>query len=284
MESRQFRMTVIVLLAGFIIGAVSGLIYAWAISPVTFVDIAPAQLGDADQQIYIRLVAEAYQYEQDIARARARLQGLGVRDISDVVKVQADSAYLRGAPLSEICALSLLAQGLGTQTLASQDICADINLSEPGAGSTVAPDSLAITPTILQTPTDLPSLTPFIPTAPPPLTLSRDFSLIGFDDLCVGGTRAGLIEVYVLDAFENGVPGVAVLVEWDGGDNQFFTGFKPEVSEGYADFEMEPELEYTVILPRLSPPVEGLNNTSCTSDENEETFPTYVLVFAPTES
>jgi hypothetical protein len=54
--------------------------------------------------------------------------------------------------------------------------------------------------------------------------------------------------VYVRDGAGKGIPGVQILVSWPGGEDRFFTGFKPEVDPGYADFEMKPGEAYQVEL------------------------------------
>jgi len=61
-------------------------------------------------------------------------------------------------------------------------------------------------------------------------------------------TTDGLLRVYVRDGSGQGVPGVQILVNWPSGEDRFFTGFKPEVDPGYADFEMEPGEIYQVNL------------------------------------
>jgi hypothetical protein len=38
------------------------------------------------------------------------------------------------------------------------------------------------------------------------------------------------------------------MVNWPGGDDSFFTGFKPEADPGYADFEMKSDEVYQVEL------------------------------------
>ena len=44
------------------------------------------------------------------------------------------------------------------------------------------------------------------------------------------------------------MPGVKIIVSWDGGEEQFFAGLKPELSNCYADYIMTPEMEYTIQL------------------------------------
>ncbi len=57
-----------------------------------------------------------------------------------------------------------------------------------------------------------------------------------------------LIQVLVYDAAEQGVPSVEVVVTWEGGENHFFTGLKPEMGLGYADFRMAADTVYTLRL------------------------------------
>jgi hypothetical protein len=61
-------------------------------------------------------------------------------------------------------------------------------------------------------------------------------------------TSGGLLRIYVRDRLGAGVPGVEIAVSWAGGDDAFFTGFKPEIDLGYADFQMEPDERYQVKL------------------------------------
>lgn len=51
--------------------------------------------------------------------------------------------------------------------------------------------------------------------------------------------RGSLIQVFVFNAADEGVPAVRVEVSiTDGGVESFFTGFYPEISPGYADYAM----------------------------------------------
>ena len=56
-------------------GAALGLFYAWVISPVKYVDTAPASLRADFQADYLTLIAAAYSDTGDLVRARARLAG-----------------------------------------------------------------------------------------------------------------------------------------------------------------------------------------------------------------
>jgi hypothetical protein len=64
-------------------------------------------------------------------------------------------------------------------------------------------------------------------------------------------TKGGLLKIYVRDRLGLGVPGVEVAITWPGGQDTFFTGFKPNVDPGYADFQMESGRLYQIKLVSL---------------------------------
>jgi hypothetical protein len=73
-----------------------------------------------------------------------------------------------------------------------------------------------------------------------------------------------------LDAAGNGVPGLEVIVTWEGGENHFFTGLKPEMGLGYADFQMLPGVSYTLRLAEGGQPVSNLVVTDCQTGGNTQ--------------
>jgi hypothetical protein len=99
-----------------------------------------------------------------------------------------------------------------------------------------------------------------IPTA----TQGAPFDLSDFNFNCNNpNNTTPLIQVYVKDASGRQVPGVQVIVTWDGGRDTFFTGFKPEFGLGYADFEMTPGVSYDLTLAESDDPVPGLEARDC---------------------
>ena len=70
------------LLTGLIIGIAFGLIYAWAISPVQYVDTNPSTLRSDFQTAYINVIAAAYVSTGDQFRTQARLSLLENPDIA----------------------------------------------------------------------------------------------------------------------------------------------------------------------------------------------------------
>ena len=54
-----------------------------------------------------------------------------------------------------------------------------------------------------------------------------------------------------------------------GGEEQFFTGLKPELSNRYADYIMTPEMEYTIQLAIGSDVITGLIAPTCQMPNGE---------------
>ncbi len=271
------------LLLGLILGAAGGLAYAWFLNPVTLIDIAPHQLVVDDQRAYLLLISESYLYDHDLDRAQARLATLRVRDAAALLSQEADRALLNGADPREVRALAALAEGLGASPMAAEVFSG----TDPAAGP-------AITPTITATFEGIPTLTPTpesptaiptwlipTPTATPDFLIETEMDLIALETICEDEYPAGRIEVYVADALERGIPGVRVLVEWEGKQDSFLTGLKPEIDRGYGDFQMEPSTVYTVTLVDLAEPVVGIDSSPCLTPAGVSSTPTYRLIFAP---
>ncbi|HEC22143.1 MAG TPA: hypothetical protein ENI95_04405 [Chloroflexi bacterium] len=278
MRASKPRFPWIALLAGLILGFSGGLYYAWFLNPVNLVNIAPSQLTSADQQAYILLISEAYLHDGDLERARERLATLGIRDVAQAVAVQADSAFLAGADTLQIRALTTLAEALGAQPMAA-DIFSGTIAPTPVAGSAIPTATSETVPS----PTPSPSPTPIsiTPTPTPLIVVETELELIGRNVICDDEYPAGLIEIYVSTEFGRGIPAVEVQVMWEGGEDTFYTGLKPEVNPGYADFQMEPGQVYTVTLVGLSEPVVGIDSSDCFTGSGQISTPTYQLFFAP---
>ncbi|MCP4423878.1 MAG: hypothetical protein GY803_05245, partial [Chloroflexi bacterium] len=102
-----------------------------------------------------------------------------------------------------------------------------------------------------------------VPTLPPDPTAQLTYRLLNQQPICLNDGSAARIEVVALDALLDPLPGVEVLVNWDGGSDHFFTGFKPAQGAGYGDFTMSPDTSYTVALADGSPEISGLRIESC---------------------
>jgi hypothetical protein len=272
------------LVLGMLIGAGGGLAYAWLINPVNLVDVAPYQLVEADQEAYIVLISEAYMQDGDLNIARARLEALEISDPAETISQVADAAFLDGHDPREVRSLATLAEALGGHPQA-------LGVFSGTLQPTSQPDFGSPTPTFEAMPSLTPTLdqgsataTLNIPTSTPTpdFVQETDFDLISSKPLCDDDHTDGLIQIFVIDAQDEGIPGLMVKVEWEGQVDIFYTGLKPDISPGYADFTMEPSKLYTVTLVGLAEPVVGIIDSSpCTTDSGARITPTYELIFAP---
>ena len=141
----------------------------------------------------------------------------------------------------------------------------------------------SVTPVGSKTPTPNSPLYVTPPTAAPRRTPTEipqedDFSIAPVRTFC-SVTRAGLIEVIVQVPGEGQVPGVPVRVLWEGGEDTFFTGLKPERGEGFADFQMAANQTYRVEIPGRSSRTTDLPASPCTTESGERSTTSYTVIF-----
>jgi hypothetical protein len=261
------------LLIGFIVGLVIALYYTWVVDPIIYLDAGPARLQDEDKAEYILLVSQSYAATGDWDKALERLEALDDDALDETVADQLEQYLREGRPASVLNNMAVLAAQLGVESPA-------LSVFGLVAGGTATPSPTAVsetaTPTQSPTPTNTrlptrtpaPTATPTIPSAP---TAVPDYRLLGQERVCDAAVPVSRIEVEVVDAFLVPLPGVEVIVEWNGGQDHFFTGFKPEFGLGYGDFEMQPEIAYTVYLAGGSPEIGGLRIEAC--DEGQGGLP-----------
>ncbi|HUV92999.1 MAG TPA: hypothetical protein VMV80_07930 [Anaerolineales bacterium] len=103
------------LLTGVVLGIILGILFAWVISPVEYVDTAPESLKDEFKDQYRVLIASAYVANGDLVRAKARLGLLDEADIYLVVAEQAQQMLAEGGSVEEAQALGRLALSLGQE-------------------------------------------------------------------------------------------------------------------------------------------------------------------------
>jgi hypothetical protein len=232
-------------IVGFVIGMALSLLYTWVIDPPPLNDTTPAALNPQDKEVYTVLIAAAHVAEGDLDRTRKRLAELEDPDIENTIVVLAERYINEGRDARDIRALARLADALGGTSAAMRPFIATPT-PIPTLTSTPTPYPPTSTPTQVVRSSPTPTLTP-----PPRRTSTVEsadaFKIVQSTALC-DPTTNGLLRVYVRDGTGRGVPGVQVLVNWPGGEDRFFTGFKPEADPGYADFEMESSEIYQVEL------------------------------------
>jgi hypothetical protein len=258
-------------LTGVVIGIVLGLLYAWVWVPVEHIDTHPVTLRDDFKDTYRALIALGYTANGDEGRARARLALLGDPDPARTLAIQAQQTLADGGSADAARALGILAAALEGQLASSEavevvvvsathELDATLNASptaEDGTPQSEATDTPQATASATPPPTPRPSQTA-TPTQGAPFTL-RDFTLI-----CNPNLSAPLIQVYVYGSGNVPAAGVKAIVSWDGGQDSFFTGLKPEIGFEYGDFEMTPGVSYSVRLVTGGEPITGLTPTECT--------------------
>jgi hypothetical protein len=151
----------------------------------------------------------------------------------------------------------------------SPQAAALLTTAEPSPVTSPTPSVSAAVPSITALPTRTPTITPGAP-----FVLKQDVKL-----LCSTTRSIPLIIVEALDAAGSPVPGVQVLVQWQGGEDRFFTGLKPELGTGYADFEMTPSITYTVQLAEGGLPIPGLIASECETAIGDRHWGAWHLIF-----
>jgi len=101
------------------------------------------------------------------------------------------------------------------------------------------------------------------PTHIPTPTLGAPFVLIRDDKVCNTNLTDGLMQITVTDRHHRQMPGIEIAITWDGGEEHFFTGLKPEIANGYADYIMQANVTYTVQIAESGTPVPNLAAPTC---------------------
>lgn len=305
------------LLTGLVLGAFLGLMYAWLVQPTQYTDTKPASLRADFKDRYRALIAAAYMSNGDLVRARARLELLQDPDLYRMLSEQAQRTLAEGASVQEARALGLLAVALGQapSTVAAPQqaattqapITSTLQTEAPTPTLTLLPgatvsETVGITETVVSTeivsgtqeaetptpgapnrtarPTATPTAEPSpLPTRTPSPTPGAPFALQSEELVCDPTLDEALIQVVVYDAAEQGVPGVEVIVTWEGGENHFYTGLKPEMGLGYADYLMAPDTVYTLRLAQGGQPIPNLIRTECENADGASQVGAWLLVF-----
>ena len=291
---RQDRRGSWYLLTGAVLGVAMGLFYSWVVSPVEYVDAPPYALRADFKDEYRALVAAAYLYSNDILRAEDRLAQLKDEETAQNIAKQAQQALAAGRPEAEVRALGILAMALNqgltpeipdiistpviTQPLATDPGTSTPLLIQPTAtsSSSAQPNPTMETITISPEPSDTPQPTR---TAVPTATPGAPFVLQTTTLVCNPNQSEALIQVEILDAAGQPVPGIELVVTWDGGGDHFFTGLKSELGLGYADFAMLPDVVYSVQLAEGGEPKNDLTTAECLSEDGDRFSGSWLLKF-----
>lgn len=274
------------LLTGLILGVGLGLVYAWMISPVEYVDAGPYSLREDFKDQYRLMIALAYMADDNFERAKARLDQLKDPNIAQTIAMQAQRFLADGRPEMETRAIGMLAVALGEGPLPTRSVTTGetpkvetttmtptLVVANPSASTEIPGEAISETGSTLQ-----PTATP-LPTRTPTATPGEPFLLAQQDLICDPALSSALIQVQVYDAAGQAVPGVEVIVSWEGNEEHFFTGLKPELGLGYADFTMTIDETYTLHLADGGEPVTNLTVAECEGDGGARYYGSWSLVF-----
>lgn len=267
-----------------------GLVYAWSISPARVIDAEPFTLRADFKDHYRSAIAAAYSATGDLARAQARLSLLGDTDSIEALNAQAQRMLASGQAFDEADQMVALASALDQNTINiptatpttqrtgnipnatnTSNIIVTINASTstfPASTSEVPIEPTETPAPVIETQATSVAVTPrptrtLIPTAGAP------FKLTGQESVCDPNLPDGLLQVLVFNSNRRQMPGIEILITWEGGAENFFTGLKPELGNGYADYTMSADLVYTLQLKSGSDIASGLRTPTCQTPGDE---------------
>jgi hypothetical protein len=294
-----------------LLGLAAGLALTWGVWPVQYYDTDPVDLRAELKQDELLLISSSYGWNEDLGRAQRRLTWLGfseeeaARSLTGLVH-----RYSESLDATTVRSLSKLAYALGAR---DNQVLVFIVTPTPTVTMTPQPTAIATRTPVppSATPSAAPSATPgrSVPsgegtatpttsatsvagstpaattTATPRVTIeamlyevsSKQFQCRVVEGLPDG---EGLLEVRVRDQSGAPLPGRALSIGWSGGEDQFFTGLKPDKGLDYADFEMQPGLDYSLTAEHQSQPVSiSFRDKDCITDVVTGTVPVWEVVF-----
>ncbi len=279
---RNFLLPVFALL----IGCGVGLAYSWLIAPVEYVDASPSLLRDDFKDQYRIVIAASYASSHDLARARARLELLSATDPLGELNAQAQRTVGSSESAANVQLLAQLAtdlqKGIVSVPLTSTPFATKIKPTVATSSTksiitqTPTPESIEPTSTptaeLIQTPF---AILAFTLTPRPTFTAIPDsgtpFILIGQDTVCDPTIEPGLLQFTLIDSRRKQIAGIEIIITSTEGEDHLFTGFKPEVGNGYADFVMQENISYSIRVIEGGTFVNNISAPTCT-DPNGKTY------------
>jgi len=277
------------ILFALLIGLGVGLAYAWIIAPKSLSDSDPTTLRTDFKDQFRAAISASYAATGNLPRAQARLELLGDDDLAESLNAQAQREIANGQfqTADQLAALaSALETGLDIIPLPNTSTLEFIKpvTAEPSFTPFPSPEDIPFvetgTPEFIETST--PSLeAQFITPQPNPATATSrptrtafptqgaPFRLTATDSVCDPNLPENLLQVIVYNSNHRQLAGVKVIVTWDSGEDAFFTGLKPELGNGYADFEMISGTSYTVQLELGSEVALNITSHTCQTPDGE---------------
>lgn len=272
------------ILLALLAGLGLGLVYSWAISPTRVVDAEPIALRADFKDQYRAAIAAAFAGTGDLTRAQARLNLLRDTDPMQALNAQAQRMLANGE-IQQAGQIAALVSALESGVIAKTQSPAFTEVVIPSGISTATPLLVQTDIPFLITETPLSIETqPVIESTPRPTltsipTLGAPFTLTSQETICDTNLPDGLLQVLILNSNRRQLAGVEIRIAWDGGEEKFFTGLKPELGNGYADFYMIPNIIYTLQLASGSDTASNLIAPACQTEDGNAYFGGIKLTF-----
>jgi hypothetical protein len=270
------------LLTGLLLGLALGFVLTMVILPVQYSNVPPETLNATDKDRYRLMIAMAFQANQDLGRASARLGLLRDDDIAGQLIQQSRRSETK-SDAQVLLNLAQVIQNPFAQSVVSSEPTDEFPTTEQAEftlTSTLFPtETMTPTESINETPSEISTPQPtrqqsttIVQNSPTPdLSSDLPFQLTETEIICNASYNESLIQVEVFDAEGEPIPDARITVSWSAGQDTFFTGFYPEISLGYADFTMTPVTIYSVKVGNIGEMVTDLTASECT-DDSENTF------------
>jgi hypothetical protein len=276
-------------LLALLVGLGIGLVYSWVISPLRVLDADPTTLRADFKDQYRSVIAAAYAATGNLPRAQARLALLGDANSVEALNAQAQRMLASGQQFEQadqVVALALALDEENGEALVSTPTIEIVNNVDVARTSTAtSPPPLSEVPIVFtETPEMIETQQTEIVSTPRPTrtstpVLGEPFALSGQETVCDANLPDGLLQVLVLNSNRRQLAGMEIAITWDGGKESFFTGLKPELGNGYADYIMTPDVTYTVQLARGSDVALGISAPTCQAPSGENFFGSIKLTF-----
>lgn len=253
------------IITGLVLGLILGLVYTWVISPVKEIDSHPHLLRDDYQDIYRILIARAYQANSNLPRAEARLELLSDEDPALALAAQAQRFLAEGGDLETAKVLANLSADLQSAVITAATPSPPSTQGDSQSQGTHSAQITLATGDPGQWTETPGSVETSEPTATS--TESPPFILQDSTPICNPTLGEPLIQIIATNGAGEGIPGVTLVVSL-GPDLEevFYTGLKPEVGLGYADFSAEPGLTYTLEVPESGLVVPDIEVPTCVTE------------------
>lgn len=241
------------LVTGLVFGLLAGFIFAWIIWPPRVDTIGPSDLEEQYKAEYRLMVALAYASSGDLGRAQARIALVGDNDPVRTLASQAQIALANTATQREARALASLATDLQTFVISAESTSIAVNTPNPEEEGAVA--------------------TPFVTEGE-----GAVYELSNQELLCESSATPPMIKIFIFDERDQAQAGVEITMDYADGEDDFVTGGWPEFGPGYAQFEMTPQVVYSLAIQGTQM-MGGLKAAACQTAEGEPAWGSWLLLF-----